>query len=451
MRLWEVSTGKELRLYTKKKGRINRIIVNSVAFSPDGRFALSGGEDPFNFDTKLRGSLILWDVATGQQVRELDGEFDKVLSVAFSPDGRFILAGSEKFSDDRDKPLKLRATGYLKLWEVATSKELRSFSGHARSVAISPDSRLALSGSDDGSVKLWDIATGEEIRTFREDADTHITSVAFSPDGHFALASGSDSTLQAWEIASSNEPLNFQQHPASTHSGDKSAVFSRDGRFVLSGGPSGLFVWDAATGREIRNLTGHGNAIREVAFSSDGRLVLYRDRKDDIAFWSTSTGRRLSRFSAHEKKIISPGSHMVLSIDMDKELRRLNTRQSYLSVFALSSDSRFSLSGRDDGTVELRDSETGQVLRNFSVRAGGIRLVAFSPDDRFVLAYGGNGEANELMVWHKHDGAELAHVNVRLSPFTSPTFSPDSQFIAYNELGTIESIRSCIRRGPQLR
>ena len=111
-------------------------LVPSVAFSPDGRFALSGSADK---------TLILWDVATGDPVRTFTEHTDWVRSVAFSPDGRFALSGS--FDNT------------LILWDVATGYPVRTFRGHTYwvlSVAFSPDGRFALSWSDDGTIRLWD-------------------------------------------------------------------------------------------------------------------------------------------------------------------------------------------------------------------------------------------------------------------------------------------------------
>lgn len=84
------------------------------------------------------------------------GHSDDVNSVAFSPDGWYALSGSN------DKTLKL--------WDIATGREIRTFKGHSKmvySVAFSPDGRYALSGSWDSTLKLWDIATGREIRAFK--------------------------------------------------------------------------------------------------------------------------------------------------------------------------------------------------------------------------------------------------------------------------------------------
>jgi WD40 repeat protein len=99
-----------------------------------------------------------------------------VTSVAFSPDGKFALSGSW------DKTLKL--------WDVASGKEIRTFYGHASdifSVAFSPDGKFALSGSYDTTLKLWYVESGKEIRTFYGHA-SDIFSVAFSPDGKYALS-----------------------------------------------------------------------------------------------------------------------------------------------------------------------------------------------------------------------------------------------------------------------
>jgi WD40 repeat protein len=130
-------------------------LVMSVAISPDGRLALSVGAD---------GTLKLWDTATAKLLRNLGEGFN---AVAFSSDSRFALSPS------RDRTLRLRV--------VATGKEIRSLGGHSggtESIVFSPNDRFVLTGGCDekdpktqtgclkGSMKLWEAATGKLTRIF---------------------------------------------------------------------------------------------------------------------------------------------------------------------------------------------------------------------------------------------------------------------------------------------
>src|SRR4051812_33900402 len=162
--------------------------VNTVAFAPNGRTALSGGEDK---------TLVLWDVATGKVLRTLAEHTSSVQSVAFT--NRNALSASY------DKTLKL--------WDVRKGKVLRTFTGHSGpvySVAFAPNGRTALSGSEDNTLKLWQVATGKELRTFTGNALPNslahsALSVAFLPDGRTALSGGAEGELKLWDVATGKE------------------------------------------------------------------------------------------------------------------------------------------------------------------------------------------------------------------------------------------------------
>jgi hypothetical protein len=161
--------------------------LNAVAFSPKGRSALSGSCDK---------TLKRWRAAIGKLPAGIGGEFSP--RAEFSPDGRFAL--SERGNEEP-------TSGELILWEVATGKQLRIFGGHTGSVwliSFSPDGRFVLSGSDDKTLKLWDVATGKALRSFQGHGGW-VRSVAFSPDGSFAMSGSQDGTAQMWTIQTGQE------------------------------------------------------------------------------------------------------------------------------------------------------------------------------------------------------------------------------------------------------
>jgi hypothetical protein len=196
--------------------------VDTVTFSPDGRFALSGGDD---------STLKLWDIATGNVINTFSGHSTWVApSVAFLPDGRSAVSGS--------------ADGSIKLWEVPTGREIGSFEHSGlSSIALSPDGHMVLSGGgSDHTLRLWYVATGEELRTMRGHSET-VQSVAFSTDGRTVLSGGFDKTLRLWDLATGKELRTFVGHSESI----SSIASSADGRAVLSGSlDKTLKLWDLA-------------------------------------------------------------------------------------------------------------------------------------------------------------------------------------------------------------
>jgi WD40 repeat protein len=166
IRVWDLGTGKESSCLTGHEADINAVRV-----SLDGQFILSAGGDYWG-GVLNDPSVRLWSLKDGSQVRVFRGHTGAVYDIDFTPDG--TLAASASWD------------GTIRIWDVSTGQELRSFGeSQFNAVAIHPNGRLLVSGSgvlsSPGAVILWDLTTGEKVRTFPCDTVAH--DVGFSPDG----------------------------------------------------------------------------------------------------------------------------------------------------------------------------------------------------------------------------------------------------------------------------
>jgi WD40 repeat protein len=142
----------------------------------------------------------LWDLATRKEARRFTGHESWVSSVAVTPDGKYVVSGGGEFRIF----IKIfeRADNAVHLWDLATGNEVRRFTGHEEpvwSVAVTPDGKYVVSGSGDNTVRLWELATGQEVRRFTGH-ENWVWSVAVTPDGQYVVSGSGDNTVRLWYI-----------------------------------------------------------------------------------------------------------------------------------------------------------------------------------------------------------------------------------------------------------
>jgi len=401
--------------------------VNSIAFSPDGKYVLSGSDD---------STVKLWDVASGREIRTFSGHTNRVYSVAFSPDGKQIISGGG-YGDNT-----------IKLWDVASGWEIRTFSGHneaVESVAFSPNGKYILSGSEDKTIKLWDAATGREIKTFIGHKD-HVNSVAFSPDGKQILSGSgsyddSDNTVRLWDIASGREIKTFSGHTEYI----TSVAFSPDGKQVLSGSwDSMVKLWNISSGQELRTFSENEDSVVSVAFSPDGKQVLSGSFGHTIKLWDVASGRKIKTFSDGGVSIFSPNGKQILSIsgnNLSSNIIKLwdIASGSVIRTFSGHSDDVndivFNPNGKqvlsssgnpldEEGTIKLWDISSGKIIRTFSEHLYGSYVVAFSPDGKQILS---GSRDNTVKLWEIASGREIRAFSGHSYGVNSVAFSPDGK------------------------
>ena len=247
IRQWDLANGKELRVFTGHKEDITQIVL-----SPDETRLLSASAD---------GTARIWDVASGiERVRfpEGSGRLASVTAVAWAPSGEVIATGGHDH--------------LVRFWDAAASRQIAALQGHTAPVtciAFGPQSNL-ISGSRDGTVRLWDAKSHAELKVFEVNADQHwIHSLALSRDGkHFLVAS---QIASLWSLETGKQVQTYAGH---VH-GVNQAVFSPDGRHILSGGyDSRVNLFDVASGRLLARFLDHREFVWTVAFTPDGNSAL---------------------------------------------------------------------------------------------------------------------------------------------------------------------------------
>jgi RNA polymerase sigma factor (sigma-70 family) len=479
VRLWEVATGKEIRKLALAQGgpalvpqgqppppkAQNGVSSGSpqvAAFSPDSKVVAVGHAGFANAGVPALGvkprvfsqsSVSLWDALTGKSIRVIVVPAP-VLALAFSPDGKMLAAagGSMPFRGLGVTDREANDFG-IQLYDSATGKLIHQLAGHNRAVyslAFSPDGKTLASAAGDSTIRLWDPATGKEIPRGGHGNEITVEAVAFSADGK-TVASGQGKTIALWEAATGKlirriagpPPLAKSNLPVAASQREKvwSLAFSPDGKTLASGsGDTSIYLWDPATGKEIRRIDGHKHWVRSVAFSPDGKTLASGSEDKTVRLWDPATGKEIRQLAGHghgvrsvafsrDGKMLASGSEHTISLHdpaTGKPIPHHVGKLSYdLLSLALSPDGKTVALGAGHGAfdVVLLDLATGNELGRGPVKDA-IWSVAFSPDGKTVAS---GSHSHEVCLWEAATAREIVRLDGKQGPVFCVAFSPDGK------------------------
>ena len=436
--------------------RFSKGAVGPVIFAPDGNTLLTARYDDKTVRVTIR------DVATGKELRKFEvenGGQPQQIEVTNLLVGKLL-----EFSPDAKILASVTPEGTVRLWDIATAKELRSFAGNGKrisSVAFSPVGKTVAVAREDGVVRLFDRVTGEVLQEWTPEAGVP-RKLVFSPDSKQLAMAGFDGFVRLWDVASAKEIYRW-----ATSQWSRQMAFSPDGKVLAVGGGFEHVIrrWDSITGREINPVAAHNGEVGQVLFSPDDASLFSCGSDTRVLEWdlTKSQPRRFLVKKAVESPTIVWGLvHLakdpktlafvkyqsqynttknfwpeqdrvirVWDVTADKEILGLKVDQ-HVTALRLSEDGKLLVAAVESG-IRVWDLTTGKELPSPKY-CSQWPLVALSPDAQ-LLGYTGSDKS--IRLWDVAKGklvrrweGETRHL----------VFSPDGKMLASSD--TVWSVES---------
>jgi hypothetical protein len=275
--------------------------VTALAYRPDSKLLAAGGYN----------QVTLIDPVSGNVLGKLPGQQRKVTALTFSNDGKWLAVASGAAATAGEVRLYAVPSGGL-----PAASQSRVLAGHkdlVQDIAFSPDGSLLATCGYDRLIKLWDVATGKEVRTLKDHSDA-VYSVTFSPDGKLLASGSADRAVKVWDVSTGRRLHTLAESTDWVYT----IAWAQDGRHLAGAGvDKSIRIWEvsAEEAKLTRAVFAHQAPVTRLVYSKDGK-TLYSLGEDRIVK-SWDTGRLL------ERHVYAPQPETVLALALRPDQKQL--------------------------------------------------------------------------------------------------------------------------------
>jgi WD40 repeat protein len=338
----------------------------------------------------------VWDVATGGLVFQTRPQVGAILTVAFSPDGRYLGTPNR--------------AGFAQVWDTRAGGIVSAFTDHTGEVlglVYGPGGMVATSGTD-GTARLWDAGTGKQVLALRGHSGP-VNDVAFFHDGTRLVSADEDGTVRVWDITpgGGRDWLTID----ADRGGVDSVMYNPKGTQLLSSGISDgkVKLWDARTGRLLaayQNVVDGGVAY--IAGSGFPPQVSVNSPDERYGVDLHESGGKAVLRSSDDGDVLARVGHQPRSAAFDPQSRLLAV-------------------GGGDGTVVIWDIRERRVVRSFAAHKGEVDAIDFNPDGSELATA---GEDTTAKLWDLRTGRNVLTLGGHTRYIDALDFSPDGTRLA---------------------
>ena len=246
-------------------------LVEAMAYSPDGKTLASGSYQEMN----------LWDTEKGTIRQRLTGFSDRVVTIAYSLDGKYLATGGGAPTED----------GEIRIFDAATGQMLTDIKGgHSDTVfgvCFSPDGKFLATGAADKFVKIFDVPSGKYVKSF-EGHTHHVMDVGWTQDGKKVVSAGADNIVKIWDVEKGEKIRDILGHQKQV---TRLVFVPKSPAFLTASGDNTVRLWNSDNGGQTRSFADAKDFLYAVATSTDGTLVVTGGEEGIIRLYNGTTGQ----------------------------------------------------------------------------------------------------------------------------------------------------------------